>query len=50
MAIVRPVIVAHRENPAPSDVKLVPVASDAEPTEFIVFRERPGQHGQLAGT
>lgn len=27
-----------------------PVASDAEPTEFTVFSERPGQHGQLAGT
>jgi hypothetical protein len=50
MAIVRPVIVAHRENPAPSDVRLLPVASDAEPTEFSVFMSGRGQHRQLAGT
>ena len=42
MAIVRLVVVAHRECPAPSDVMLVPDASDAEPTAFTMFRERPG--------
>ena len=40
--IVQPVVVAFREDPAPSDVEFVHVAPDAEPTVFSVFIERPG--------
>jgi hypothetical protein len=40
--IVHPVAVAHRQDPAPADVVLVPVAPDAEPTTFSIFIERPG--------
>jgi hypothetical protein len=42
VGIVEPVVVAHREDPAPSDVELVPVAADSDPTVFSVFIERPG--------
>jgi hypothetical protein len=50
---VEPLVLAHRENPTPSDVRLVPVASDAEPTDASVFIERPGANmdrwpGQIA--
>jgi hypothetical protein len=42
VGIVQPVAVVHREDPAPEDVVLVPVAPDAEPTTFSLFIERPG--------
>jgi hypothetical protein len=42
VGIVQPVAVAHREDPAPEDVVLVPVAVDADPTTFSLFIERPG--------
>jgi hypothetical protein len=42
VGIVPPVAVAHREDPAPEDVVLVPVGPDAEPTTFSTFIERPG--------
>jgi hypothetical protein len=42
VGIVQPVAVAHREDPAPEDVVLVPVALDAHPTTFSIFIERPG--------
>jgi hypothetical protein len=42
VGIVQPVVVAHREDPAPDGVEFVPVAPDAEPTVFSVFIERPG--------
>jgi hypothetical protein len=42
VGIVQPVAVAHREDQAPSEVVLVPVAPDAQPTTFSVFIERPG--------
>ena len=42
VGIVEPVVVAQREDPAPSDVELVPVAADSDPTVFSVFIERPG--------
>jgi hypothetical protein len=42
VGIVQPVVVAHREDPAPNDVEFVPVAPDAEPTVFSVFIERLG--------
>lgn len=42
VGIVQPVAVAHREDQAPGDVVLVPVAPDAQPTTFSVFIERPG--------
>ena len=42
VGIVQPVAVAHRETPAPADVRLVSVAPDADPTAFSLFIERPG--------
>jgi hypothetical protein len=42
VGIVQPVAVANREDPAPDDVVLVPVAADAEPVTFSLFIERPG--------
>lgn len=42
VGIVQPVVVAHRGDLAPSDVVLVPVGIDAEPTVFGLFLERPG--------
>jgi hypothetical protein len=42
VGIVQPVAVAHREDPAPEGVELIPVAPDADPTTFSVFIERPG--------
>ena len=42
VAIVDPVVVAHRDDPAPQDVQLVPAAPDAEPMVFSLFLERPG--------
>ena len=42
VGIVQPVAVAHREERAPEDIVLVPVAPDAEPTVFSIFVERPG--------
>ena len=42
VGIVQPVAVAHRDDPPPADVVLVPVAPDAEPTTFSLFIERPG--------
>jgi hypothetical protein len=42
VGIVQPVAVAHREDPAPKDVVLVPVAADANPTTFSIVIERPG--------
>jgi hypothetical protein len=42
VGIVQPVAVAHREDPAPDDVVLVPVAAEADPTTFSIFIERPG--------
>jgi hypothetical protein len=42
VGIVQPVVVAHREDPAPNGVEFVPVAPDAEPTVFSVFIERLG--------
>lgn len=43
VGIVEPLVVAHREDPAPDDVVLVPVAFDAETsTVFSIFIERPG--------
>jgi hypothetical protein len=42
VGIVQPVAVAHRADPAPDDVVLVPAADDAEPTTFSLFIERPG--------
>jgi hypothetical protein len=42
VAIVDPVVVAHRDDPAPADVQLVPVVPDADPTVFALFLERPG--------
>jgi hypothetical protein len=41
VGIVQPVAVAHREDQARSEVVLVPVAPDAQPTTFSVFIERP---------
>jgi hypothetical protein len=37
VGIVQPVVVAHREDPAPEGVELLPVGADAEPTFFSVF-------------
>lgn len=42
VGIVQPVAVAHREDPAPDEVVLIPVARDADPTTFSLFMERPG--------
>jgi hypothetical protein len=42
VGIVQPVVVAHREDPAPEGVELVPVAPDADPMVFSLFLERPG--------
>ena len=42
VGIVQPVAVAHRDDPAPENVILVPVAADADPTTFSIFIERPG--------
>ncbi|HZO67318.1 MAG TPA: hypothetical protein VFB74_20150 [Kribbellaceae bacterium] len=35
-------VVTHREDAAPEDVVLVPVAGDADPTVFSIFIERLG--------
>jgi hypothetical protein len=42
VGIVQPVAMAHRGDPAPDDVVLMPVTDDAEPTTFSLFIERPG--------
>jgi hypothetical protein len=42
VGVVQPVVVAHRDEATPEDVVLVPVASDAEPTMFGIYMERPG--------
>jgi len=42
IGIVEPVVVANREDAAPEDVVLVPVAGDADPTVFSIFIERLG--------
>ena len=42
VGIVQPVAVAHREDAAPDEVVLIPVASDAKPTTFSLFLESPG--------
>lgn len=41
-SIVQPVVVAIHEDAAPDEVRLVAVASDAKPTYFDAFIERPG--------
>jgi hypothetical protein len=40
--ILQPVVVAIHDDAAPNEVQLVTVASDAEPTYFDAFIERPG--------
>jgi hypothetical protein len=42
VGILQPVAVAHREDPAPVGVVLIPVARDADPNTFSLFMERPG--------
>jgi hypothetical protein len=42
VGIVQPVAAAHRGDPAPDDVVLIPIAPDADPTAFSLFIERPG--------
>lgn len=42
VGIVQAMAVAHREDPAPAEVVLLPVDADANPTTFSLSVERPG--------